>query len=112
MTVEKIVMATNSSGLNTTYLLMSEERRERERRERPKATIVRRRASEEDHRREVSMLHLETCLIKTEVDSFVSSYYVVTVFLHWIYSNRAAIKIRLLFLAGVFIGFLVEKCAV
>ena len=70
MTVEKFVMATNNSGLNTTYLLISdhEERRERERRERPRASIVRRRASEEDHRREVSMLHLETCLLKTEAD--------------------------------------------
>ena len=68
MTVEKIVTATNNSGLNTTYLLISEERREGERRERPRASIVRRRANEEDPRREVSMLHLETCLVKTEAD--------------------------------------------
>ena len=57
-------MATNNSGLNSTYLLISEERREREKRERRTAEIDRRRAREEDHhQREVSMLHLETCLL-------------------------------------------------
>ena len=59
VTVEKIVMATNNSGLNSTYLLISEERRERERRERPRGRIISRRPSEEDRRREVSLLHLE-----------------------------------------------------
>ena len=59
VTVEKIVMATNNSGLNSTYLLISEERRERERRERPRGRIISRRTSEEDRRREVSLLHLE-----------------------------------------------------
>ena len=44
---EKIVMATNNSGLNSNYLLVSEERRERERRERHRVRINRR-ASEED----------------------------------------------------------------
>ena len=68
MTVEKIAMATNNSGLNSTYLPISEERRGRERRERQRARIIRRRASEEDRRREVSMLHLETCLLIAEAD--------------------------------------------
>ena len=68
MTVEKVVMATTNSGLNSTYLLMNEERRERERRQRRRARIIRRRASEEDRRREVSMLHLETCLLVAEAD--------------------------------------------
>ena len=54
VTVEEIAMATNNSGLNC----LSEERWERERRERQRARIIRRRASEEDRRREVSMLHL------------------------------------------------------
>ena len=60
LTVEKVVMATNNSGLNSAYLLISghEERRERERRERPRARTIRRRAREEDRPREVSMLHL------------------------------------------------------
>ena len=49
---EKIIMATNNSGLNSNYLLVSEERRERERRERERARINRRRASEEDRQRE------------------------------------------------------------
>ena len=40
-------MATNNSGFNSTYLLVSEERQERERRERQRARINRR-ASEED----------------------------------------------------------------
>ena len=44
---EKIVMSVNNSGLNSTYLLVSEERREKERRERYRARIDRR-ASEED----------------------------------------------------------------
>ena len=68
VTVEKIAMATNNSGLNSTYLPISEERRGRERRERQRARIIRRRASEEDRRREVSMLHLETCLLIAEAD--------------------------------------------
>ena len=38
---------------------------------------------------------------------FMSSYYALTVFFHWIYSDRAAMKIRLLLLAGAFIGLLV-----
>ena len=45
-------MATNNSGLNSNYLLVSEERRERERRERERARINRRRASEDDRQRE------------------------------------------------------------
>ena len=37
--------------------------------------------------------------------SFVSSYYVLTLFLHWFYKMKyPAIKILLLFLAGLFIG--------
>ena len=56
-----ICYGTNNSGLNSTYLLISKERQERQRRERPKGRINSRRASEEDRRREVSMLHLETC---------------------------------------------------
>ena len=40
-------MATNNSGFNSTYLLVSEERQERERGERQRARINRR-ASEED----------------------------------------------------------------
>ena len=56
-----------------------------------------------NRRSEVSMLHLESCLL-TE---FMSSYYALTVFFHWIYSDRAAMKIRLLLLAGAFIGLLV-----
>ena len=49
---EKIVMATNSSGLSSNYLLVSEERRKRERRERERARIKKRRASEGDRQRE------------------------------------------------------------
>ena len=64
MTVEKIVMATSNSGLNSTYFLISEERPERKRREGPTLRIIRERASEEHCRREVSMLHLETCFIR------------------------------------------------
>ena len=41
----------------------------------------------------------------------MSSYYDLAVFFYWIYSNTAAIKIRLLLFAGVFNGFLVEECA-
>ena len=42
--------------------------------------------------------------------SFVSSN-LLTVFLRWIYKmNTSAVKNLLLFMAGVFIGFLVEKC--
>ena len=43
-------MATNNSGFNSTYLLVSEERQERERRERRERQRARinRRASEED----------------------------------------------------------------
>ena len=40
-------MSVNNSGLNSTYLFVSEERREKERRERHRARINRR-ASEED----------------------------------------------------------------
>ena len=36
---QKIVIKTNNSGFNSTYLLVSEERRERERRERQRARI-------------------------------------------------------------------------
>ena len=70
MNVEKIVMATNNSGLNSTYLLINghEERQQRERRERPRARTIRRRAREEDRPREVSMLHLETFLLVAEAD--------------------------------------------
>ena len=46
-------MATNNSGLNSTYLLISEERMERERRERRRARVIRRRASEKGRQREV-----------------------------------------------------------
>ena len=36
---------------------------------------------------------------------------VLTVFFHWVYKmNTSAIKSLLLFMAGLFIGFLVEKC--
>ena len=51
------------------------------------------------------MRYLETCLVIAEADSFVSSYSCTK----W---KTAAIKILLLFMAGLFIGFLVEKCAV
>ena len=70
LTVEKVVAATNNSGLNSTYLLISghEERWERERRERPRARTIRQRAREEDRPREVSMLHLETCLLVAKAD--------------------------------------------
>ena len=50
------------------------------------------------------MHYLETCLVIAEADSFVSSYSCTK----W---KTAAIKILLLFMAGLFIGFLVEKCA-
>ena len=49
------------------------------------------------------MHYLETCLVIAEADSFVSSYSCTK----W---KTAAIKILLLFMAGLFIGFLVEKC--
>ena len=51
-----------------------------------------------------SMHYLETCLVIAEANSFVSSYSCTK----W---KTAAIKILLLFMAGLFIGFLVEKCA-
>ena len=50
------------------------------------------------------MHYLETCLVIAEADSFVSSYSCTK----W---KTAAINILLLFMAGLFIGFLVEKCA-
>ena len=50
------------------------------------------------------MHYLETYLVIAEADSFVSSYSCT----EW---KTAAIKILLLFMAGLFIGFLVEKCA-
>ena len=50
------------------------------------------------------MHYRETCLVIAEADSFVSSYSCTK----W---KTAAIKILLLFMAGLFIGFLVEKCA-
>ena len=68
VTVEKIVLATNNSGFNSiefnVFAYKSKERRERERRERLRG----RRASEEDRRREVSLLHLENCLLIAESD--------------------------------------------
>ena len=56
---ENIVIATQNSRLNSTYLLTNEKRWETERKERQRERIIRRRASEEDRQREVSMLHLE-----------------------------------------------------
>ena len=50
------------------------------------------------------MHYLETCLVIAEADSFVSSYSCTK----W---KTAAIKILLLFMAGLFIGCLVEKCS-
>ena len=50
------------------------------------------------------MHYLETCLVIAEADSFVSSYSCT----QW---KTAAIKILLLFMAGLFIGSLVEKWA-
>ena len=76
VTVEKIVMATINSGLNSTYLLISEERRARKRRERQRLRIIRQRASEEDRRRQVPMLHLETCLLIAEADRVL--YHLIT----------------------------------
>ena len=52
-------MATNNSGLNSNYLLVSEERRERERRERHRVRINRR-ASEEDSSGKCSICDLFT----------------------------------------------------
>ena len=49
------------------------------------------------------MHYLETCLLIAEADSFASTYSCTK----W---RAAAIKILLLFMAGLFIGFLVEKC--
>ena len=49
------------------------------------------------------MHYLETGLVIAEADSFVSSYSCTK----W---KTAAIKILLLFMAGLFIGFSVEKC--
>ena len=49
------------------------------------------------------MHYLETCLVVAEADSFVSSYSCTK-------SKTATIKMLLLFMAGLFIGFLVEKC--
>ena len=54
--------------------------------------------------RRIFMHYLETCLVIAEAESFVSSYSCT----EW---KTAAIKILLLFMAGLFIGFLVEKCA-
>ena len=90
------------SCINSTYLLRSEERRERERGERQRARINRPRASEEESCGEF-MQHLETCLLIAEADRvlchliFKPSF--CTASPKW---NRAAIKILLLFLAGIF----------
>ena len=54
--------------------------------------------------RRIFMHYLETCLVIAEAESFVSSYSCT----EW---KTSAIKIILLFMASLFIGFLVEKCA-
>ena len=64
---KNIVMATSNSGLNSTYVPVSEERRERERRERQRARINRRRASEEESCGKF-MQRPETCLLTAEAD--------------------------------------------
>ena len=70
VTVVKIVMATNNSGLNSTYLLTSEDRRKRERRERQRARLelsgeeLAKRIAEE----KCFYLHLVTCLLIAETD--------------------------------------------
>ena len=86
---KKIVVTTINSWLNSTYLLISEEWRERERRERQRARINRRKAWEEDWCGKF-MQHLEICLLIAKADraQFVSSYYVLTTFLHWIYKIK------------------------
>ena len=100
------------SCMNSTYLLTIEERREKARRERQRARINRPRASEEESCGKF-MRHLETCLLVAEADRVLCHLLIFklsfcTASVKW---NTAAIKILLLFLAGSFIGFLVEKCA-
>ena len=51
---DNIVMEANNSGLNSTYLLLSEERREREKKGREEE-LYRRRANEEDRQRGVNV---------------------------------------------------------
>ena len=53
-------MATNNSGLNLTYLLISKKRRERERGDRQRARI---------NRRTTSKKFLQTCLLIAVADS-------------------------------------------
>ena len=97
--LEKIVMATNSSGL-TWIQPICQEQRERERRERQRARINRWRASANFN-----------CSIWWQ--SFVSSYYVLTVFLHWNYKMKySCYQLRFFVILGwLFTWFLVEKCA-
>ena len=62
------------------------------------------------------MQHLETCLPTAEADRVLCRHLVMflTVLVHWVYKIKCswvAIKILLLFMAGLFIGCLVEICA-
>ena len=108
VTAEKIVMATNNSGLNSTYLLISGKRKKRKAESENYQAKSQRRGSP---KRSVYAPSGDLFSDSRNRQSFMSSYYALAVFFHWIYSNRAAMKIRLLLLAGVFFGFLVKKCA-
>ena len=62
--------------------------------------------------KEKYVLQLETCLLIAEADRVLCHLYMFSLpfCTGSTKSNTAAIKIRLLFLAGVLIGFFVEKC--
>ena len=73
---------------------------------------------EEDRQIEVSLLHLDTCSLIAKADRVLCHLimFLPSFFTGSTKSNTAAIKIRLLFLAGVFIVVVVvvvvvEKCA-
>ena len=82
-------------------MLISEERRGRERRERQRARINKRRVSKEDRQREdVYAASGDLFTDSRGRQSFVSYYYVLAVFLHWIYKMKYSCY-----------PILVEKCA-
>ena len=99
----KTVMATDNSGLNSTYLLISEERRKRERRLRARIK------GQKQRKGFLWKIYAVSRYLFTDIwswQSFVSSCYVLTVFLQWIYKmkNSCYQRILLLFLTGLFIG--------
>ena len=57
------------------------------------------------------MQHLESCLLIAEADRVLSHPVIfLSAFFHWMYKmNTATIQIRLSFIAGLFIGIVVER---